>query len=221
MTKRSPHKESDAKGARPRKSRPNPRSRARAKHNRNRQIPPMTPGADKALDPVLSEIGIPEPKPFLPDPFQLEAIEAIRDADCLVTAPTGAGKTWIAEKATHVTLAQGGKVWYGTPLKALTNSIHHRFSELFGADQVGILTGDIKENADANVIIGTTEILRNQLYDAMHTGKNLDCHLIILDEAHYLGDIDRGVVWEEIMIYLPSRIPLLLLSATIGNPDQI
>ena len=205
------------KGDAPRNAKGNPRKKDR----RDRRFPPLKPNADDSLQPVLDEIGVPEPKPFLPDPFQMEAIDAIRDADCLVTAPTGAGKTWIAEKATHITLAQGGKVWYGTPLKALTNSIHHRFSELFGPDQVGILTGDIKENADANVIIGTTEILRNQLYDAMHTGKNLDCHLIILDEAHYLGDHDRGVVWEEIMIYLPSRIPLLLLSATIGNPDQI
>ncbi|MCP4722018.1 MAG: DEAD/DEAH box helicase, partial [Desulfobacteraceae bacterium] len=114
-----------------------------------------------------------------------------------------------------------GKTWYATPLKALTNSIHAQFSKLFGKENVGILTGDIKENADAAIVIGTTEILRNQLYDSMYTGKNLDCDLIILDEAHFLGDEERGVVWEEIMIYLPVRIPLLLLSATIGNPDQI
>ena len=86
---------------------------------------------------------------------------------------------------------------------------------------VGIVTGDTKENTDAPIIAGTTEILRNQLYDAMHTGENLDCDLVILDEAHFLGDRDRGVVWEEIMIYLPVRINLLLLSATIGNGDQI
>ena len=92
---------------------------------------------------------------------------------------------------------------------------------LFGPVNVGIVTGDTKENTDAPIIVGTTEILRNQLYDAMHTGENLDCDLVILDEAHFLGDRDRGVVWEEIMIYLPVRINLLLLSATIGNGDQI
>nr|WP_040011717.1 DEAD/DEAH box helicase [Desulfotignum phosphitoxidans] len=183
--------------------------------------PAMKPGADKGLKRVFEKIGVPDDKPFTPDPFQIEAIEAVQEADCLVTAPTGAGKTWIAEEATRNCLAKKGRIWYATPLKALTNSIHARFSQLFGEENVGILTGDIKENADADVIIGTTEILRNQLYDAMYTGEDLNCDLIILDEAHYLGDAERGVVWEEIMIYLPVRIPLLLLSATIGNPDQI
>jgi ATP-dependent RNA helicase HelY len=183
--------------------------------------PALKPGADKGLKRIFEKIGVPDDKPFTPDPFQIEAIAAVQDADCLVTAPTGAGKTWIAEEATRNCLAKKGRIWYATPLKALTNSIHARFSQLFGAENVGILTGDIKENANADVIIGTTEILRNQLYDAMYTGEDLNCDLIILDEAHYLGDAERGVVWEEIMIYLPVRIPLLLLSATIGNPDQI
>ena len=186
-----------------------------------RNIPPMKPGADKGLIRIFEKIGVPEDKPFVPDPFQMEAIAAIQETDCLVTAPTGAGKTWIAEEVTRNALKKTGRIWYATPLKALTNSIHNRFSQLFGPENVGILTGDIKENADAPVIIGTTEILRNQLYDAMHTGQSLNCDLIILDEAHYLGDTERGVVWEEIMIYLPVRIPILLLSATIGNPDQI
>jgi ATP-dependent RNA helicase HelY len=193
-------------------------SRSRSKP---RNIPAMKAGADKELKRIFEKIGVPENTPFSPDPFQIEAIAAIQEADCLVTAPTGAGKTWIAEEATRICLKKKGRIWYATPLKALTNSIHARFSLLFGAQNVGILTGDIKENADADVIIGTTEILRNQLYDAMYTGENLNCDLIILDEAHFLGDTERGVVWEEIMIYLPVRIPLLLLSATIGNPDQI
>ncbi|MCW8801522.1 MAG: DEAD/DEAH box helicase, partial [Desulfobacter sp.] len=183
--------------------------------------PELTAGADKSLKKIFSQIGVPEKQPFVPDPFQLEAIEAINTSDCLVTAPTGAGKTWIAEQAAKRILENNGKVWYATPLKALTNSIHAAFSKIFGKENVGILTGDIKENTNADIIIGTTEILRNQLYDAMYTGQNLKCDLIILDEAHFLGDAERGVVWEEIMIYLPVRIPLLLLSATIGNPDQI
>ncbi|CCK80624.1 DEAD/DEAH box helicase [Desulfobacula toluolica] len=181
----------------------------------------MKPGSEKSLRHVFKKIGIPEESRFIPDPFQVQAIAAIKKSDCLVTAPTGAGKTWIAEQVAQTVLQKKGKVWYATPLKALTNSIHARFSMLFGKENVGILTGDIKENPDAPIVIGTTEILRNQLYDAMHTGEDLTCDLIILDEAHFLGDEQRGVVWEEIMIYLPVRIPLLLLSATIGNPFQI
>ena len=164
---------------------------------------------------------MPEERPFSPDPFQLEAIEAIEKGDCLVTAPTGSGKTWIADQAIPRIREKGGRSWYASPLKALSNSKYHEFSEIFGQEQVGILTGDRKENPDASVIVGTTEILRNQLYDAMHHGEALDTDFVILDEAHFLGDEDRGVVWEETMIYLPSRIPLLLLSATIGNAGQI
>ncbi|MBU1172748.1 MAG: DEAD/DEAH box helicase [Proteobacteria bacterium] len=181
----------------------------------------IKPGADKVLKEVFSHIGIPEKTPFVPDPYQQEAVEAIGHSDCLVMAPTGSGKTWIAEQAIDKALKNNQKVWYGTPLKALTNTIYARFIDVFGKNTVGILTGDIKENPDAPVIIGTTEILRNQLYDSMHSGKDLGCDLVILDEAHFLGDVERGVVWEEIMIYLPSRIPLLMLSATIGNPHQI
>lgn len=181
----------------------------------------MKPGSDKSLRHVFRKIGVPEKTRFKPDPFQIEAIEAIKKSDCLVTAPTGSGKTWIAEQVARIVIQKKGRVWYATPLKALTNSIHAQFSKLFGKENVGILTGDIKENPDAAIVIGTTEILRNQLYDAMDTGINLTSDLIILDEAHFLGDEQRGVVWEEIMIYLPVRIPLLLLSATIGNPFQI
>jgi ATP-dependent RNA helicase HelY len=86
---------------------------------------------------------------------------------------------------------------------------------------VGILTGDRKESPDAPIIVGTTEILRNQLYDAMHQGVSLNTDLVVLDEAHFLGDEERGVVWEETMIYLPPRIPLLMLSATVGNAGAI
>ena len=195
-----------------------PKSNSSRRRNLHREL---TPGVDKALKRTFSQIGVPEKAPFKPDPFQLKALEAIKTSDCLVTAPTGAGKTWIAEQAARTVLENGGKTWYATPLKALTNSIHMGFSKIFGKEKVGILTGDIKENTSADIIIGTTEILRNQLYDAMYTGEDMSCDLIILDEAHYLGDAERGVVWEEIMIYLPVRIPLLLLSATIGNPDQI
>jgi len=95
------------------------------------------------------------------------------------------------------------------------------FGDRFAPEKVGILTGDTKENAEAPIIVGTTEILRNQLYDAMEKGENLPFDLVIIDEAHYLGDRQRGVVWEEILIYLPTRINILLLSATIGNGEEI
>jgi len=179
------------------------------------------PEAESVLRDVFRKIGRPPETPFKPDPFQLEALEAVRKTDCMVIAPTGSGKTWIAEEAIHTIFEKGGKIWYASPLKALTNSKWVEFGERFGRGYVGILTGDTKDNADAPIIVGTTEILRNQLYDAMHKGENLDCDLVILDEAHFLGDPDRGVVWEEIMIYLPSRINLLLLSATIGNGREI
>jgi ATP-dependent RNA helicase HelY len=181
----------------------------------------LKPGADARLKKVFSHIGIPDPTPFSPDPFQLQALDAIGKADCLVTAPTGAGKTWIALQAIETVFQKGGRAWYASPLKALTNAKLLEFGGHFGESQVGILTGDRKENPDAPIIVGTTEILRNQLYDAMHRGEELSTDFVVLDEAHFLGDPERGVVWEEIMIYLPQRIPLLLLSATIGNARQI
>ena len=189
----------------------------------NSTAPPVRikPGADPRLRPVFALIGAPEPAPFRPDPFQLDAVAAMDRGDCLVTAPTGSGKTWIAEQAIAATFQKGGRTWYASPLKALSNSKYIEFSNIFGSDHVGILTGDRQENSAAPIIVGTTEILRNQLYDAMHRGKDLDADVVILDEAHFLGDRDRGVVWEEIMIYLPVRIPLLMLSATIGNAPQI
>lgn len=186
-----------------------------------RKPPRFRPGADTRLKKVFTRIGVPKRRPFAPDPYQQEAVEIIAEADCLVTAPTGSGKTWIALQAISRTRAQGGRAWYASPLKALSNAKHAEFSEHFGADQVGILTGDRKENPEAPIIVGTTEILRNHLYDAMHQGEDLGTDLVVLDEAHFLGDPERGVVWEEIMIYLPARIPLLLLSATIGNAPQI
>jgi len=181
----------------------------------------IKPGSDSKLKKIFKMIGTPPEKDFKPDSFQVDAVEAIRSSDCLVTAPTGSGKTWIAEEAVTEIMLKGGRSWYGTPLKALSNTIYKKFSDKFGSDHVGILTGDKKENSEAEIIIGTTEILRNQLYDAMHKGVDLETDLVILDEAHFLGDEDRGVVWEEIMIYLPPRIPILLLSATIGNAHQI
>ncbi len=181
----------------------------------------ISPGADPQLKAVFTGIGIPKRTPFTPDRFQTEAVAAMAASDCLVTAPTGSGKTWIAVQTIRRTFERGGRAWYASPLKALTNAMLMEFSKIFGSDNVGILTGDRKERPDAPIIVGTTEILRNQLYDAMHQGISLNTDLVVLDEAHFLGDEERGVVWEETMIYLPPRIPLLMLSATVGNAGAI
>ncbi len=190
-------------------------------YSRKRRPPKIRAGADAGLKRIFAGIGVPDEIPFKPDPFQIQALSAVKRSDCMVTAPTGSGKTWIAEQAIARILKKGGKSWYASPLKALSNTKYSEFSQLFGPENVGILTGDRKEKPDASVIVGTAEILRNQLYDAMHQGVTLLTDFVVLDEAHFLGDEDRGVVWEEIMIYLPSRIPLLLLSATIGNAKDI
>ena len=194
---------------------------SKRRHRKKKRYAALKPGADSRLKRVFAGIGVPPSRAFRPDSFQLNALKAVQQSDCLVTAPTGAGKTWIAERAIAGILESGGKCWYACPLKALSNAKFSEFSAIFGAENVGILTGDHRENPDSPLIVGTTEILRNQLYDAMHRGEYLSTDFVILDEAHFLGDEERGVVWEEIMIYLPPRIPLLMLSATIGNAGQI
>lgn len=174
----------------------------------------------KSLEKLLGGIGTPEPAPLVPDAFQIEALKAVETEDVLVTAPTGSGKTWIAREEIRRLLEQRKRAWYTTPLKALTNSKFAEFSQEFGAENVGVLTGDRKENQNAPLIVGTTEIYRNQLFDALRSGEQVNTDFVILDEAHYLADEDRGHVWEEAIILSPPRIRLLLLSATIGNSEE-
>jgi superfamily II RNA helicase len=178
------------------------------------------PTQSRQIRELLEGIGTPRTGPFKPDPFQLEALAALEFEDVLVTAPTGSGKTWIAREEIRRLLDAGRRAWYTTPLKALTNSKYQEFSDEFGSDRVGILTGDRKDNTDAQLIVGTTEIYRNQLFDSLRGGSDVDADLIVLDEAHYLADEDRGHVWEEAIILTPPRIRLLLLSATIGNAED-
>lgn len=181
---------------------------------------PPTVSATREVRKLLEGIGTPGADIFKPDPFQLEALAALEFEDVLVTAPTGSGKTWIAREEIRRLLSAGRRAWYTTPLKALTNSKYQEFSDEFGAERVGILTGDRKENSDAPLIVGTTEIYRNQLFDSLRGGADVRTDLVILDEAHYLADEDRGHVWEEAIILTPPRIRLLLLSATIGNANE-
>src|ERR1041385_4230608 len=181
---------------------------------------PRPPVQTRDMKKLLQGIGTPPPLPFKPDPFQLEALAALELNDVLVTAPAGSGKTWIAREEIRRLLENGKRSWYTTPLKALTNSKYQEFIDEFGADRVGILTGDRKENSEAPLIVGTTEIYRNQLFDSLRGGSEVTSDLVVLDEAHYLADEDRGHVWEEAIILTPPRIRLLLLSATIGNAHE-
>src|ERR1700730_11126621 len=184
------------------------------------QQAPNAPSQSREIKLLLEGIGTPSARSFIPDPFQVEALAALEFEDVLVTAPTGSGKTWIAREEIRRLLDAGRRAWYTTPLKALTNSKYQEFMDEFGSDRVGILTGDRKDNTDAQLIVGTTEIYRNQLFDSLRGGSDVDADLVVLDEAHYLADQDRGHVWEEAIILTPPRIRLLLLSATIGNAEE-
>lgn len=183
-------------------------------------LPAATGNYGRELRELLAGIGAPKPAPLKPDPFQLEALTTIELEDVLVTAPTGSGKTWIAREEIRRLLETGKRAWYTTPLKALTNSKYAEFSEEFGPARVGILTGDRKENSNAPLIVGTTEIFRNQLFDSLRGGEEVSADLVVFDEAHYLADEERGHVWEEAIILTPPRIRMLLLSATIGNAEE-
>ncbi len=164
----------------------------------------------------LSGLGEAARLPLIPDAFQQAAVTASLDSDVVVVAPSGSGKTWIAERAISRALANGQTVCYTTPLKALSNQKFRRFRTLFGYHSVGLLTGERRENTGAPILVATTEILRNQLY-----GQGPFPELIILDEAHYLADPDRGSAWEEVMVLTPPTSLLLLLSATISNAEVL
>ncbi len=181
-----------------------------------------TPAAE--LSAFLSGLGLPEPRPFVPDPWQEEALGYLESEDVIVSVPTGSGKTYVAVQAAKRAIAADCTVIYTSPLKALSNTKFTEFTKIFGADQVGILTGDRKDNPQAPLLIMTTEILRNLLYDA--AGGEIDVRLdtlglVIMDEFQYLADPERGVVWEETIIFCPTQARLLLLSASIGNPQDI
>jgi superfamily II RNA helicase len=168
------------------------------------------------LAPILAEAGEVPPTPLVPARFQHEALAAVAAHDVLVVAPTGSGKTWIAEEAIRALLDRGQTAWYTTPLKALSNQKFRAFQRRFGDERVGLLTGERRINHLAPLVVGTTEILRNILYSGGHAPA-----LVVLDEAHYLGDIERGTAWEEAILLAPPQTRLLLLSASIPNADEL
>ena len=163
--------------------------------------------------------------PFELDQFQKEAISSLNaDRSVVVCAPTGSGKTLIGEYAIYRALSRGKRVFYTTPLKALSNQKLRDFREKFGFDQVGLLTGDASIHRDAPILVMTTEIFRNMLYGTPigQIGISLtDVEAVVLDECHYMNDRQRGTVWEESIIYCPRSVQLVALSATVANSDQL
>ncbi|MFF1360397.1 DEAD/DEAH box helicase [Streptomyces sp. NPDC058297] len=153
------------------------------------------------------------------DPFQIEACQALETGKgVLVAAPTGSGKTIVGEFAVHLALQQGKKCFYTTPIKALSNQKYADLAKRYGADKVGLLTGDNSVNADAPVVVMTTEVLRNMLYAGSQTLLGLG--YVVMDEVHYLSDRFRGAVWEEVIIHLPESVTLVSLSATVSNAEE-
>jgi superfamily II RNA helicase len=163
--------------------------------------------------------------PFPLDKFQLQAVDSLNlGRSVVVCAPTGSGKTLIGEYAIHRAIRQGRRVFYTTPLKALSNQKFRDFKAEFGEENVGLLTGDISINRDALVVVMTTEIFRNMLYGTRigEVGTSMmGVEAVVLDECHYMNDKQRGTVWEESIIYCPPHIQLVGLSATVANSKQL
>ena len=163
--------------------------------------------------------------PFELDEFQKKACEYIDDGKSVVVcAPTGAGKTVIAQHAIHRALEQGKRIFYTTPLKALSNQKYYDFGEKYGVDKVGLLTGDTSINRNAQIVVMTTEVFRNMLYGTNFgaVADNMkEVQYVVLDEVHYMNDEQRGTVWEESIIYCPVNVQIIALSATVANADEL
>ena len=171
---------------------------------------------DRARDPLTT---FRSGYDFPLDAFQETGCRALADGrSVLVAAPTGAGKTVVGEYAVHLALETGRKCFYTTPIKALSNQKYHDLVRRYGADRVGLLTGDNSINGEAPVVVMTTEVLRNMLYASSETLIGLG--YVVMDEVHYLADRFRGPVWEEVIIHLPEGILLAALSATVSNAEE-
>ncbi|WP_291313560.1 DEAD/DEAH box helicase [Corynebacterium sp. UBA2622] len=158
-------------------------------------------------------------RPFPLDPFQVEACEAVEAGrGVLVCAPTGSGKTIVGEFAVSLALSRGTKCFYTTPIKALSNQKYHDLAAEHGEGAVGLLTGDVSINAGAEIVVMTTEVLRNMIYADSPQLQRLS-H-VVMDEIHYLADRDRGAVWEEVILNLDDSVALIGLSATVSNSEE-
>ena len=157
--------------------------------------------------------------PFPLDDFQEQACRALEGGHgVLVAAPTGAGKTIVGEFAIHLALASGQKVFYTTPIKALSNQKFAELVKRYGKERVGLLTGDNNNNSEAQIVVMTTEVLRNMIYATSTTLKDLG--FVVMDEVHYLADRFRGAVWEEVILHLPKYVKVVSLSATVSNAEE-
>ncbi|BBZ29018.1 DEAD/DEAH box helicase [Mycolicibacterium madagascariense] len=175
--------------------------------------PPESSSAPTQLDDFAAQL------PFSLDGFQTRACQALENGHgVLVCAPTGAGKTVVGEFAVHLALAAGRKCFYTTPIKALSNQKHNDLVQRYGAERIGLLTGDQNVNGDAPVVVMTTEVLRNMLYANSHALQGLS-H-VVMDEVHFLADRMRGAVWEEVILHLPEDVRLVSLSATVSNAEE-
>lgn len=154
------------------------------------------------------------------DPFQLDGCASLEEGrSVLVAAPTGAGKTIVGEFAVHLAMREtSDKAFYTTPMKALSNQKFRELVEVYGAENVGLLTGDTNINGNARIVVMTTEVLRNMLYAGSPALRDL--RFVVMDEVHYLADRFRGAVWEEVIIHLPPAVRLVSLSATVSNAEE-
>ena len=171
----------------------------------------------------MTDAGRADPEPayeFELDPFQQRAIDALDAGESvLVAAPTGSGKTVVAEHAVALALRSGGKAFYTAPIKALSNQKYNDLVARHGTDRVGLLTGDNAVNGSAPVVVMTTEVLRNMIYAGSTALDGL--RFVVLDEVHYLQDTYRGPVWEEVILHLPVDVRLVCLSATVSNAEEL
>src|SRR5438105_12054894 len=157
--------------------------------------------------------------PFPLDDYQLRAIEALHAGDSvLVAAPTGSGKTVVAEFGIERALSHRRKAFYTTPLKALSNQKFGDFAARYGPDRVGLLTGDNAINSESPVVVMTTEVLRNMIYESSSTLEGLE--VVVIDEVHYLQDPYRAAVREDVLIHLPLSVAVVCLSATVSNAEE-
>jgi len=157
---------------------------------------------------------------FQPDQFQIDAFDALdRGNNVLVSAPTGSGKTLVAEYAIARTLSASGRAFYTTPIKALSNQKYMELVAAHGQSVVGLLTGDTSINSDASILVMTTEVLRNMIYSRSTALEGL--HTVVLDEVHFIQDAFRGPVWEEVIIHLAPEVRLVCLSATVTNAEEV